>query len=54
MAEEKFITNEEIEKFMYSRLIENNLIPTQDEMEILSDIVFDFLIETGFIEEIED
>jgi len=42
---------EEIGEFVYKRLVEEGMAPTANEVDILSHIFFDFLIEKSVIRE---
>ena len=45
------INTEEIEQFLFSKLIRKGFVPTEDELEGIADVVFDYFIHKGIIEE---
>lgn len=45
------INTDDIQHFLFKSLIERGLIPTEEELDTLSDVVFDYLVELGLIEE---
>lgn len=52
--EEVYIDGEEIAEFLFKRLVALGYAPNADELFDLSDIVFDFLIHKGIVEELEE
>ncbi|MBR2517271.1 YozD family protein [Geobacillus sp.] len=48
---EVIIDTEEIAEFFYLQLIRRGLVPTQEELEELADITFDYLLEKCIIDE---
>lgn len=44
------IDTEEIKDFMFENLIQAGLAPLEEDLEIIADIVFDYLIHIGVIE----
>jgi hypothetical protein len=48
------ISNDEISEYVATKLYEQGLIPTDNEIEVLGDIFFDYLVEKGVIEEEKD
>lgn len=51
MEEINYISEEQIENFIYSSLVERGYVPGKAETQDLSEIVFDLLIEIGIIDE---
>jgi hypothetical protein len=45
---------EEIEEFLHNSLIKRGLAPSEEDVETLADIFFDFLIEKGVIDELDE
>ncbi len=45
------IDTEEIAEFFYQELIRRGFVPTQEELEELADITFDYLLEKCIIDE---
>jgi len=45
------VGTEEIEGYLYGKLIKKGYVPTDKEIEILSNIFFDYLVEKKIIEE---
>lgn len=45
------IDTEEIAEYLFESLIKKGLIPTEKELEIISDVFFDYLISKDIIEE---
>lgn len=45
------IDTEEIAEFFYRQLIRRGFVPTQEELEELADITFDYLLEKCIIDE---
>lgn len=45
------IDTEEIAEFFYQQLIRRGFVPTQEELEELADITFDYLLEKCIIDE---
>jgi hypothetical protein len=48
---EVIIDTEEIAEFFYQQLIRRGYVPTQEELEELADITFDYLLEKCIIDE---
>jgi hypothetical protein len=48
---EVIIDTEEIAEFFYQELIRRGFVPTQEELEELADITFDYLLEKCIIDE---
>lgn len=48
------IDTEDIANYLFQCLIERGYAPTQEEVEELSDIMFDYLVEKQAIQEMED
>ncbi|EIJ78537.1 hypothetical protein PB1_13304 [Bacillus methanolicus PB1] len=52
---EVFIDTEEIAEFFFQELLKRGFVPSNEELEELADITFDYLVEKCIIdEEIED
>jgi hypothetical protein len=51
---EIFIDTKEIENYFWSRLVKLGYAPEKAELEDLADICFDYLIELGIIEDVEE
>ncbi|PLT34975.1 MULTISPECIES: YozD family protein [Bacillaceae] len=51
---EVFIDTEEIAEFFFQALMKRGYIPTENELEDLADITFDYLIEKCIIDEDTD
>jgi YozD-like protein len=51
---EVVIDSEEIEEFVHDNLTKRGFVPSEDEVETLADIFFDFLIEKGVIDEVDE
>jgi len=45
------IDTEEIAEFFYQELVRRGFVPTQEELEELADITFDYLLEKCIIDE---
>lgn len=45
------IDTEEIMNFFFQELIQRGHVPEEEELEVLADIMFDFLLDKGVIEE---
>ncbi|MBD1379108.1 YozD family protein [Metabacillus arenae] len=45
------IDTEEIAEFLFDNLIRNGYSPTEDELDVVADIVFDFFIHKGIVQE---
>lgn len=50
---EVFIDTEEIGNFLYNKLILHGIVPSEKEIDILSEAFFDYLLFKGFIVEEE-
>ncbi|MBA9027689.1 MULTISPECIES: YozD family protein [Bacillaceae] len=48
---EVFIDTEEIAEFFYQELMKRGYIPTEEELEDLADITFDYLLDKCIIDE---
>lgn len=48
------IDTEEIAEFLFSNLIERGLVPKDDELEEIADIVFEYLLYKCIVEDIEE
>ena len=48
---EVIIDTEEIAEFFYQELVRRGFVPTQEELEELADITFDYLLEKCIIDE---
>jgi hypothetical protein len=48
---EVFIDTEEIEEFFFHQLVKRGYVPTEEELEELADITFEYLIEKSIIDE---
>lgn len=46
-----YIENEEISEFLFKKLISMGMVPTQDEVDVIGDILFDFLVHNEVIDE---
>jgi hypothetical protein len=51
IAMEFIIDTEVIADYFYNKLIRQGYAPTEEEVEVLADIAFDYLLEIGMIEE---
>lgn len=51
MEHEFFIDTEEIANYLTTQLIARGFVPTDEEVEEIADIVFDYLIEKNIIED---
>ncbi|MDP4162546.1 MAG: YozD family protein [Bacillota bacterium] len=52
---EVFIDTEEIAEFFFQQLIKRGYVPSEEELEELADITFEYLLEKCIIdEEVED
>lgn len=51
---EVIIDTEEMAEFFYQHLMKRGYVPTEDEVEELADIVFDYLIEKAIIDEFDE
>jgi len=51
---EVVIDTEEIAEYFYVRLVEHGLAVKEDDLAVLADITFDYLIEKAIIDEAED
>lgn len=43
-----------IADYIYASLIDKGLVPTEEEASVLGEIVFDYLLDMGMIEDYED
>lgn len=48
-----YIDNEEISEFVFKALTDKGMVPTEDETDMIADILFDFLIHKEVITEEE-
>ncbi|WP_081415957.1 YozD family protein [Peribacillus kribbensis] len=48
---EVFIDTEEIAEFFFQELVKRGFVPSQEELEELADITFEYLIEKSIIDE---
>ncbi|WP_409298244.1 YozD family protein [Peribacillus sp. SCS-26] len=48
---EVFIDTEEIAEFFFRELVKRGLVPSQDELEEIADITFEYLIAKSIIDE---
>lgn len=48
---EVIIDTEEIAEFFYNELVKRGIVPTEEELEEIADITFDYLIEKCIIDE---
>jgi hypothetical protein len=48
------IDTEEIEDFIYNRLIQKHFVPSQVEVEEISNIFFDYLVKKRIIKEVNE
>lgn len=48
------IDSDDIAKFFYERLIKSGFVPTEEETLLIADIAFDYFLNIGIIEEIDD
>jgi hypothetical protein len=48
------IDTEEIEEFVFNRLSQCGLVPSEEEVETIADIFFDYLLEKGVVDEVDD
>lgn len=51
MEEEKYVRTDEITNYIYKGLLAKGLVPASEEVEIIGDIVFDFLVHKGVLVE---
>ena len=52
---EVFIDTEEIAKFFFQELVKRGYVPSEEELEEIADITFEYLVEKSIIdEEIEE
>lgn len=49
MDDTQYITEEELDHFLYEGLIKLGYVPEQGELHAISDVVFDFLVNKGVI-----
>lgn len=45
------IDTEEVQRYLYINLIKRGMSPSNDELEVVADILFDFLVHKQIIEE---
>lgn len=45
----KFFNTDLLKEYLFKELVAEGLAPTEDEVEIIIDILFDFLIEEGLL-----
>jgi hypothetical protein len=50
----RIISTEDISDFIYQKLIQQGYAPKEEECEDLADIMFDYLIELGIVEDFEE
>lgn len=48
------IDSDEIYEFMFNALVERGMVPKEEDVEVITDIVFDFFVHKGIIEETFD
>ena len=48
------LDSDEIYQFMYDNLVKRGMIPREEDVEVITDIVFDFFVHKGVIEEVFD
>jgi hypothetical protein len=48
---EVFIDTEEIGNFLFNKLIQKGIVPSEDEINEIADIMFDYLIHKEIIDE---
>jgi hypothetical protein len=48
---EVFIDTEEIAEFFFHELIKRGYVPTEEELEEMADITFEYLVEKSIIDE---
>jgi len=49
------ITNEDLSDYLFNALIEFGVVPSEDEVDLIADLVFDYLFTNGTImEEYDD
>lgn len=48
---EVLIDTEEISEYLFDALVEFGLVPTEEEVDLIADLMFDFLIAKSFIDE---
>lgn len=51
---EVFIDTEEIAEFFFHELVKRGYVPTEEELEEMADITFEYLIEKCIIDEEQD
>lgn len=51
--ENVYISTSEIEKFLYMNLMKEGYVPSDQEIEDLADMFFDFLIQKGIIADVD-
>ncbi|WP_095742893.1 YozD family protein [Sediminibacillus massiliensis] len=47
MDEEVYFTNKDIENYLFRGLIEQGYSPSEEELEVLAELFFDFLLTVG-------
>jgi hypothetical protein len=48
-----YISEDKIAAYLFKGLIARGYVPTADEVWVLAELIFDFLLETGIIGEVD-
>ncbi len=47
------LATEDLSEFLFEALIDFGLVPTEEETDLIADLLFDYLIHRGFISELD-